>query len=246
MSEFAEYRAWKNWDEGTFGDCNSAAARYFAVEFAMAKIEIDAKLSILEIGFGNGSLASWALARGWHYVGIEIDPELVTRARAAGFEVYGAETSVDTITAGENFDLIVAFDVIEHLMMAEIIALFQSIRRRLKPTGRFIARFPSGDSPFSSAIQNGDMTHRSKIGSGIIQQLCIMTDLLPLQVRAPAFPIRGLGIKRAIRRAAVRAARAFVGKFLRLMYFDNQQRVADPNMLVVLGLASKKISEQGP
>ena len=37
--------------------------------------------------------------------------------------------------------------------------------------GKFIARVPNGDSPFGMPLQNGDLTHQTIIGSGIMKYL---------------------------------------------------------------------------
>jgi SAM-dependent methyltransferase len=234
MSEHSQYREWKKWDKGTFGLCNPIAARYFEVELDRAEVDITAKLALLEIGFGNGSLARWALDRNWTYVGTEIDPDLVERAQARGFEVWRTESLTDAFPGRCDFDVVVAFDVLEHLTIAQIVPFLKEIRRRLKPTGRFIARFPSGDSPFSRALQHGDMTHRSSIGSAMVEQLAISSGLRVTQIRAPSLPLSGVGVRGAVRRAALLAIRILIAGLLRLIYFDNQPRVIDPNMLIVL------------
>jgi SAM-dependent methyltransferase len=234
LNDFVEYREWKNWTSQGFGKCTSADSEYFTAEFAEAGVELSSPLSILEIGFGSGNLAQWAGARGWNYVGIELDPELVALGRAAGFDVYDADPSLKSVAPERCFDIIVAFDVLEHLTIQQIVQTLKAARDRLNTGGRFIARFPSGDSPFSRAIQHGDLTHQSVIGTGIVQQLSARSGFQSLQIRAPAFPIWGLGFKRALRRAAVRGTRLLLGACLRLIYYDNTPRVIEPNMLIVL------------
>jgi hypothetical protein len=124
--------------------------------------------------------------------------------------------------------------VLEHLTHDEIISFLGQLRDLLQPHGRIIARFPSGDSPFSLGMQNGDMTHRSHIGSGMVRQFCIATGLRAVQIRGPVLPVVGVGFMRGLRRALVRGARWLVAGFVRKVYMDNQPRVIDPNMLIVL------------
>jgi len=234
MNGAGDYRAWKTWTTDSFGRCGPADAVYFAAELDAAGVKRRVSLSVLEIGFGNGGFAAWTKQQGWRYAGTELDPELIARARGAGFDVYPAETPVAALAPAERFDLVVAFDVLEHLAIEQTEALLQAMRARLAPDGLVVARVPSGDSPFSRAIQHGDMTHRATIGSEMVVQLCIKTGLRPLQIRAPVFPVRGLGFKRGLRRAAVSAGRVLVRNFLRVVYYDNQPRVVEPNMVIVL------------
>ena len=226
------YRKWKDWSEGTFGTLPRETEVYYDRELSRAGIGGQG-LDVLEIGFGNGGFASFARARGWTYAGTEIDPALVARAREAGFDVSPAG-DLTALFGDRRFDAISAFDVLEHLTQDEIIAILSQIRTLLKPGGRFVARFPSGDSPFSFGMQNGDITHRTHIGSGMVRQFSLAAGLRPEQIRAPVYPVTGLGLRRGVRRALVAAARVPVRAFVRIVFHDNQPRVIDPNMLIVL------------
>lgn len=230
------YRAWKDWREENFGRFGPVEASYFREELGRAGVRLDRPGAMLEIGFGNGQLGAWARSLSWSWAGTELDPELVARARAAGWQAQGADAPLAAIVPGVSFDLIVAFDVLEHLSVDEITALLAGLGGRLAPQGRIVARFPSGDSPFSDPIQYGDLTHRTRIGSAMVAQLALRAGLKVEQARAPVLPLKGVGWRRALRRAPVRLARALIAALLRIVYFDNQPRVVDPNMLIVLRL----------
>jgi len=234
-TRFDDYRAWKSWDAEGFARVDTVQARYFEAEFAACGLALRPGLKLLEIGFGAASLAAWAKARDWRYSGTELDPELVLRARAMGFDAHEAGASLAAIAPEDPFDLIVAFDVLEHLTLDQIGDLLAQSRGRLGPAGLFVARFPSGDSPFSRAIQNGDVTHQTTIGSGMVEQLALAGGFEVMQIRGPVFPLTGMGLKRLVRRLPVAMARALIGSILRLAYFDNDpHRVLEPNMVVVL------------
>lgn len=234
-----QYRTWKNWDASGFAALLPETELYYARELGRAGAALDRPLSVLEIGFGNGGFAGFAAKRGWTYSGTEIDPELVARAVKAGLDVHLADPDLGASFAGQRFDLITAFDVLEHLTHAEIAVMLGHVAALLAPDGRFVARFPSGDSPFSFGMQNGDMTHRSHIGSGMVRQFCIGAGLVPVQIRAPVLPVRGLGLRRALRRAPVHLARRITQAVMRRVFYDNQPRVSDPNMVIVLKAASR-------
>lgn len=227
------YRAWKDWDREGFGKLTEEARLYYDAELARAGIDGKA-LSVLEVGFGNGQFAGWCLAKGYNVAGTEVDPELVDRARETGMDAHLASDGLTQTWSAASFDLVCAFDVLEHLTHDEIIAMLNEFRTLLRPGGRVIARFPSGDSPFSLGMYNGDITHRSHLGWGAVRQICLEVGLEPHQIRHPMLPIRGLGMKRAVRRSLVALVRWVVRGFLRTFFFDGTPRVVDPNMLIVL------------
>jgi len=238
---FDDYRAWKSWDRRPFGACSPLQACGFEAELTAAGVDLGKQLSILEIGFGSGVFAGWARDRGFAYVGVELDPELVARARQCGFEAFGAGRPLAQVAPERRFDLVAAFDVLEHMSPDEIAGLLDAVRPRLSRQGRLLARFPSGDSPFSAAMQHGDLTHRTAIGSGMVEQLALQAGYDLLQVRAPTRPIRGVGLIRGLRRAAVAAVRVMVTEVVRWAFYDGHpRRVIDPNMVVVLAPAGPR------
>lgn len=91
---------------------------------------------------------------GWNISGVEAIPELINRASQEDFEVFA---SIDEVQ--KKFDLIVAFDVIEHIETGELIFFLEKIKKCLNPNGAFIARTPNGSSPLGLANQHGDETH---------------------------------------------------------------------------------------
>lgn len=230
-----EYREWKSWDADAFGELTLVSRKYLDLELSISGIHLGSSSSVLEIGFGNGSFATYCKELGCTYAATEIDPELVERAVASGYDARVAPDDLEAEFSVMKFDLITCFDVLEHLTQDQIVAMLTAFRNLLTPTGRILARFPSGDSPFSVAMYNGDITHRSWIGRGAVLQYCVTTGLDPLQIRHPALPLTGMGAKRLIRRAPIAAVRWVVRKFVRIFFYDGQPRVVDPNMVIVLG-----------
>ena len=237
-----EYRSWKYWTDSAFGKTDEAQSLAFKAELRLAGLSLADKKRVLEIGFGNGAFANFILSLGWTFVGTELDPELLARASAKGWEVYPANSHLATIAGGKPFDLVTAFDVLEHLTFPEIFALLKDIRSVLAPNGKIIARFPSGDSPFSRSIQYGDLTHQTIIGSGIAVQMAMKTGFRVVQIRPPAFPVFGLGTKSALKRIVVLALRGLLTRIVNLSFHDNQKRVVEPNMVLVLEPDHRKIS----
>lgn len=230
-----DYREWKAWDANLFGQLKPESRRYLEAELQTSGIRLSGESAVLEIGFGNGDFATFCRETGCTYTGTEIDPELVDRAKAAGLDAHLAPDDLTSAFAGRNFDLITCFDVLEHLSQEQIKTMLTAFHALLAPNGRILARFPSGDSPFSVAMYNGDITHRSWIGRGAVLQYCVATGLEAKQIRHPTLPLRGLGLKRMLRRTPIAVARWVVRKFVRTVFYDGQPRVVDPNMVIVLG-----------
>jgi SAM-dependent methyltransferase len=224
------YRAWKTWEAGDFGQYDAVQARYFALELTRSGMQ-----ALQEFGFGNGQFAGWAKAQGMHYAGSELNADLLALAESKGFRAYSVADDLSQALGAGTQDVMVAFDVLEHLDAEQIMALLHSVALCLKPGGLFIARFPSGDSPFARPIQHGDVTHQSVIGSSKIRQLAIGTGLQISQVRAPVLPLTGIGFARLLRRWPIVLARALISKLINVIYNDNSARVISPNMLVVFG-----------
>jgi len=233
-SELLEYRAWKRWDREAFGKYTRVDAVTFRRELEMAGCDLSQPLTVFEIGFGNGHFATWAKDQGWNVVATELDLALVSRAVASGIEAHDGRKPIDQIANGRLFDLIIAFDVLEHLAIPDIIELMSAARRCLKSEGHFIARFPSRDSPFAGSVQNSDLTHRSLIGTGIVEQIALITSFRAIQIREPAFPLTGIGLRPTVRRLAVLLVRRLMAAAIKLAFHDGNQLVITRNMVAVL------------
>lgn len=230
----ATYRDWKTWSENDFGHCDKIGTCYFERELARAGIHVGPDTSVLEVGFGNGTFAAWATARQADYTGTELDPVLVQRAGHHGWRAFPATLALDTLDLPRAPDCVVLFDVLEHLTIAEITELLTSARQVLADDGLLLARFPSGDSPFARPTQYGDITHQSILGSSAVQQLAAAAGMEVVQTRSPVLPVRGIGLRRALRRAPIIAARALVTPMIRLTFHNNHPTVITANMIAVL------------
>lgn len=232
----SDYRNWKKWDQENFGRYTLAEAMVFSEELKLAGFVDAPGATVLEIGFGNGHFMAWGQERGWNVFGTEIDPELVSRAQSAGMEAHAGENSIERVISGRKIDLVVCFDVLEHLTVDEIVTLLVGLRCALGANGRIIVRVPSGDSPFCGSVQHSDLTHKTLIGSGMVHQFADKAGLRVVQIREPAFPLRGLGLACAMRRFAVLCLRKVLSVLIRLAFHDGQSLVITRNMVVVWAL----------
>ena len=163
------YQAWKGW-RGAF-TASERDARYYAAE--LANLPLTGR-RVLEIGFGNGSFLAWARAQGAQVTGTELIDALVEQARANGYD--GQPASLQALSAGgRQFDVIVAFDVLEHFSRHALVATMRQIHALLAPQGHLLARFPNGHSPAGLVHQHGDLTHLTALSSSSMTQLAQIT-----------------------------------------------------------------------
>jgi SAM-dependent methyltransferase len=228
------YVSWKRWQHADFGRVGSDDALYFTRELHASGISSLVGLRVGELGYGNGTFAGWVRAAGGLWVGREAIPELQQRAASAGFEVIAPDADFSHVCGRGKLDIIVAFDVIEHLDLVEIRSFLKDATKALKPGGLLLMRLPSGDSPFSQAIYRGDLTHRALLGSSAVRQLAEEVGFEAEQIRSPVMPITGFGVLPAIRRLFVLIVRAIVFGFIRTVLMGNGSAVVSPNMFVVL------------
>ena len=166
MDLYHAYEDHKGWGDTFFYDAREAAI--FAGETRGRRLD---SVKVLDIGFGGGSFMAWARDQGAEVTGIEINPAQVARAQAQGFDAHAGTLASANTLDGRKFDLIVAFDVLEHIDRDELGALLARVAEHLAPNGRFLARFPNGQSPAGQVLQAGDITHRTALSVPAIAQL---------------------------------------------------------------------------
>jgi 2-polyprenyl-3-methyl-5-hydroxy-6-metoxy-1,4-benzoquinol methylase len=171
----AGYLEWKHWNPESFGRLSQRENADFAALLRKARVNVPAGSQVLEVGFGNGTFLEFGRRRHWRMQGTEVNPGLLECATECGFHVTGAETLEDF--PNQAFHMVAAFDVMEHIPLQDLPGFLGEVRRALKPGGYFLARFPNGDSPFGRHIQNGDVTHKTAIGSIRARYLAMQADM---------------------------------------------------------------------
>lgn len=237
MARYDDYRQWKSWGAAEFGVFSNADAIYYGKELSVAGFLALSGSRVLEIGFGNGGFAAWAKINGADYTGVEVIPDLVDQARKAGFRAFHASEVSSAAAPSATYNLIVAFDVFEHLSIEQLTQELLFLRTTMAPESRLLARLPSGDSPFARSIQHGDLTHVCTLGSSAIRQLASQLGFDVLQVREPAYPLRGSGVAAFVKRALIRVVRPIVFRFIRTVLMGNRDAVLTPNLVFVFARA---------
>jgi 2-polyprenyl-3-methyl-5-hydroxy-6-metoxy-1,4-benzoquinol methylase len=99
--------------------------------------------SVLEVGCGSGLMLAAFQRRGWRALGVERSEE-VTRTVHTAPGVKIVTTPVEALSADIAFDLIVLFQVLEHI--ADPVTLLRECARRLAPGGHVIVNVPNFSS----------------------------------------------------------------------------------------------------
>jgi 2-polyprenyl-3-methyl-5-hydroxy-6-metoxy-1,4-benzoquinol methylase len=168
--DYAGYSVWKQWNPSQFMVCGPYERRYYKGEFR--GLDLSGR-RILELGFGNGGFLRYATDQGARISGTELLAEARASAAERGVRVYALDLS-DALTEDTgNFDIVVAFDVMEHLTREQLLVLFESLAKLLKSGGHVLARFPNAQSPLGCVTQNGDWTHRSALSGQVLMQLLV-------------------------------------------------------------------------
>src|SRR5215204_2611406 len=172
---------------------------------------------VLEIGCGNGSvlLALRRARPGLRLTGSELHPEgLAFACGRLGSEASLLQMDARTIPARDHFDVVGAFDVIEHIADEETV--LRAIFAALKPQGCAIIAVPQHPwlwSPFDVAARHERRYRRGELetklvaaGFDILHSTSFNAVLLPLMVAS-----RMLMNRRAVKGAAVDALAETVG-----------------------------------
>lgn len=164
---YKEYAKWKGWVYSIpFGSLTSQNRQKYKLQLDRCKVRYQ-NINALEIGFGNGGFLRFMADNNSHAEGVEVQDELIKCALQQGFMAVNRIEDV----SNAPYDLIVAFDVLEHLSIEDLKRFFESASQLLKGDGVMLFRFPNGDSLMGLNSFNGDYTHLTAIGKSKLQQL---------------------------------------------------------------------------
>jgi 2-polyprenyl-3-methyl-5-hydroxy-6-metoxy-1,4-benzoquinol methylase len=178
---YKKYAEWKQWN----GDSPFQSGIY---KKELSRLNLNNKAKIVEFGFGDGHFLDWAKDEGYDVAGVDRVFGLVENARKKGHRAY---CSIKEMTDLDKVDLIIAFDVFEHLEIEEAIALIEDAKSILKPQGLMMLRVPNTASPFGLEYQNGDLTHVSQWSESRFHQLAIVIGIECISVSAAAIDANG-------------------------------------------------------
>ena len=116
---------------------------------------------VAELACGHGSFLWWLKEQGFKQVtGVDSSKEQIEFARLIGAtaEIKDALSWLGEQSAGSQHAL-VAIDFLEHISKDDVMELLRQAHRVLAKGGRFILRYPNGDSPLVGMNLFNDITH---------------------------------------------------------------------------------------
>jgi 2-polyprenyl-3-methyl-5-hydroxy-6-metoxy-1,4-benzoquinol methylase len=142
--------------------------------FIRLHIPADRNTSVLDLGCGSGTLLHFLKEAGYsRVVGVDGSPEQIVQARDCGIneaqhgDVFGFVESARS----ESYDVVITFDVIEHLTKPELFILADGVYRILSPGGRWIIHVPNAEGIFGSRVRYADLTHEQAFTRESVEQL---------------------------------------------------------------------------
>jgi cyclopropane fatty-acyl-phospholipid synthase-like methyltransferase len=213
-------------------DTSTSAEHFWYYDTLMKRVGFGEGQAVLEIGFGDSRFLDWCRNRKLSsVVGLEIQEAAVAKAKALGHEAYMGCLADGIIAAGRKFHIIACFDVLEHLTVSEIRTFFRDSLPYLSDDGRYLLRFPNGNSPFVGLTQCGDPTHRTLISPQLIEEIVKPHGL----VVERAFNDRILPVRsvQRLRRRVTYGLRSVIEAVVCAAYFGRMIPL-DPNVFLTL------------
>lgn len=190
---YADYVAWKDW-ERLFQPTEQESELYARELQGVVLSDRD----FLDIGFGSGAFLTWAKQQGARVAGVEIQPELLDAAAARGIPAY---PRLDLIPDA-SFDVVTAFDVLEHIPLQELPAMLEQIACVCRPGATILVRFPNCQSPAGLVNQFGDPTHLTMLSGPLIQFMMSRAGFGEIVCREAVLPASGSVLCRWIKNLA--------------------------------------------
>ncbi len=110
-----------------------------------ARVEPKAAPRLLDVGCGVGAFCQAAKLHGFEVAGIDVSATAVAEGQARGDVPLRVATLEEVVGAGERYDVVTAFEVLEHL--SDPVAFLSEARKLLGPGGHLFATVPRWDSP---------------------------------------------------------------------------------------------------
>jgi len=222
---YGNYHSWKGWEAPPHPN----QKLLFQIELDRTKIKPPA--SLLEIGYGSGEFLRYAHDVGYRCSGLELSDTLTASLRALSIDARTGH--VGDFADSTVFDLVVAFDVFEHMTPEEILKTLKEIRKCISYQGRVLARFPNATSPFGAITQYGDITHRTALSGESFAQLAHVAGFDAISTTNSAWLWRGNSrLKSLIKPFSILVRRACEGIF-GFAYYGRLVPL-DPSITVIL------------
>jgi len=127
---------------------------------------------ITDLGCGDGRIIYALEKLGYSNVaGVDLSESQLNLAKQVSSNVRKLDV-LDYLRGSEaEFDLIVSFDLIEHLDKESVLEFLRECFSSLTEGGRMIVQTPNAASPFFGSVRYGDFTHELAFTPNLLNQL---------------------------------------------------------------------------
>ena len=134
----------------------------------------DRGLRIVDLGCGHGTLLHFLKQAGYtNVLGIDVSGEQIEQARRLGVNE-ARQGQLDAFLSDADpgsVDVVLMFDVLEHLRRQELFRTLDGVRRILRSKGWCIVHLPNAEGIYGMRIRYGDLTHEISFTPRSLQQL---------------------------------------------------------------------------
>ena len=147
----------------------------------------------LDLGCGPGNMLYLLSKEGYkNNCGVDVSPEQIVVAKRINPNVICADVKDYLGRFRENFDLITAFDLVEHFQKEELLDLLKTIKEALKPGGILIIQTPNAESPWGLMHRYHDFTHELAFDPHSLRHILIIEGFTNFEARECGPHIHGI------------------------------------------------------
>ena len=155
---------------------------------------------IIDLGCGDGRILYLLKQMGYSNVeGVDISESQLKIARQVSDRVVKADILSYLGDTKVKYDLILSFDVIEHLDKSTALEFLELCQTWLSDGGRMVLQTPNASSPFFGDVRYGDFTHELGFTPRLLSQLVSRAGFESVETRETGPVPRGYSLKSAFR-----------------------------------------------
>ncbi len=169
---------------------------------------IDAKIA--DLGCGAGNMLAMLESLGYrNYIGVDHSVSQIHNSCVGSDKLVHGDVFEFLSERKDTYDLLLAFDLIEHFTKDEALRFLRMCRNALVNGGRLVLQTPNGDSPYWAGQYYYDITHEVCFTPSSLMRLMDLIGFVNCQARETGPVPCGYSIKSTARHFLWQLFRAF-------------------------------------
>lgn len=197
---------------------------------------------VLDLGCGDGTISSFFREKFSSVTGVDLNKEKLAKAETLGITTCCEDVMIFLSKTEQDFDLIYAFDLLEHLEKKNIVPFLKSCLEKTRPGGRLILQMPNPISPLGYGVVQGDLTHVFPLSPTLAKTLLTEVGFENIELRETGPSLWGYSLSATVRFLIWRVFRLWM-RFIN--FIESGERANLPLTRVYL-ITGKKPSIRGP